>query len=205
MLKEPSWPIREEPLDVEATGARLRTHTPPAWPEAVPQDTEDEKRVYCGRLRTPSDPNLQEMGDGFTMVRPSSTGTWWDAMDPTDGGDEAAGWVAYHEQDERDETKPQDWLDGFDLAASSGREPYAFTQESMRLQELRDELGTVEDFLHDVQERLDELEASRAELARTMGLFPTQVSRWFNGHVSMTLESMLAMREALEALEGEAV
>lgn len=141
---------------------------------------------------------------GFSalQVRPGGDSYESERYDAINPDDEAAGWLAYHENEPRDDTRPSPWLAGYDLAASSGRDPYVKTQEDEMLQELRDELGEVEDFLHDVQERLDEAGESRAALAREMGLHATQVSRWFNGHVGMTLESMLAMRDALETLEA---
>lgn len=154
-----------------------------------------------------SDEAEEDFGDGFSgfELRPSGDRYESDRYDPENlDGDEAAGWIAYHEGRDRDEFASEAWLVGYDLAASSDREPYALTQERMRLQELRDELGTVEEFLADVQERLAEADISQAELARRMGLFPTQLSRWFNGRVGMELESMLAMRDALERLETDA-
>lgn len=71
----------------------------------------------------------------------------------------------------------------------------------MRLQELRDELGPVDTFVRNVAKRLDDLGASQTDLAGAMGLTRHSVSRWLSGAREPSLESMLAMRDALETLE----
>lgn len=133
-------------------------------------------------------------------IRPRGESYESDRYDPANPNDEAAGWLAYHAGTARDGTQPSTWLAGYDQAALSGIEPYAFTQERMRLQELRDELGP--DFLTDVRNSLRVGGFTQADLAKAMGLPKQNISRWLTGVVTPTLESMLAMRDALVEMEN---
>ncbi len=112
-----------------------------------------------------------------------------------------AGWLGYQEQESKEGKSPA-WLAGYAEAASSGREPYASTQERMRIDELKSELGEPEDFLDDVALALYEADLSQSALAREMGLPRQNVSRWFTGEVEPSLESMLRIQDALERLVG---
>lgn len=110
-----------------------------------------------------------------------------------------AGWLGYHERAST-EGRSASWLAGYNSAASSGRDPYAFTQERMRIDELKAELGELKAFLADVRVDLLLAGESQSSLARELGLPRQNVSRWFTGEVEPSLESMLRIRDAVRRL-----
>ncbi len=142
--------------------------------------------------------------DGFSGIRLQPDGDHYesDAHNPPSHDDAFnAGWLGYHEQESKEGKSPA-WLAGYAEAASSGREPYASTQERMRIDELKEKLGEPEAFLEGVQTDLLLAGESQSALAREMGLPRQNVSRWFTGEVEPSLESMLRIRDALERLVG---
>ena len=143
--------------------------------------------------------------EGFSGVDLSATGDRYESdrgyNPPSHDDAYNAGWLGYHER-AGIEGRSASWLAGFEAAASSGRDPYAFTQERMRIDELKAELGEPEDFLDGIALELHDAGKSQSALAREMGLPRQNVSRWFTGEVSPSLESMLRIRDAMERLTG---
>ena len=144
--------------------------------------------------------------DGFSGVqlRPDRENYESDARNPLSHDDAYnAGWLGYHERASK-EGRSASWLAGYECAASSSRNPYAFTQERMRIDELKAELGELKAFLADVRVDLLLAGESQSSLARELGLPRQNVSRWFTGEVEPSLESMLRIRDAVRRLtEGE--
>lgn len=149
--------------------------------------------------------------DGFSIV--GDTGGYVsDRYDPEFSSPEdqfTNGWMAYHEGAARDPHASEQWLAGYDDGHFSGREPCVKTQEKEReriametLKALQEQVGG-DEFLADVRERLTPF--SQSQLASEMGVPPQHVSRWMTGRINPSLETRLAMRDAITAMETRRV